>query len=60
MLCVELGIKWEIKEISFSFHICTFLGESIGKSILDAFFLLLFLFFSFSFLFGMLLYLSQK
>lgn len=49
MLCVELGIKWEIKEISFSFHICTFLGESIGKSILDAFFLLLFLFFSFSF-----------
>lgn len=45
MLCVELGIKWEIKEISFSFHICTFLGESIGKSILDAFFLLLFLFF---------------
>lgn len=49
MLCVELGIKWEIKEISFSFHICTFLGESIGKSILDAFFCCCFFFFSFFF-----------
>lgn len=47
MLCVELGINWEIKEISFSFHICTFLGESIGKSILDAFFVVVSFFFFF-------------